>query len=106
MGTEIQWVPWNPQVGDMYPESYQYAWKRTGESPWIDGKWNLDVVDELDLSQRIYRIPAPPLDIDLPYLLKKSAACSPSTQAAVLALKATFADEVGKLIEADTKGGE
>lgn len=43
----------------------------------------------------------PPLDIDLPYLLKKSAACSPEIQSQVLALKTRFAEMVGKLIEAD-----
>lgn len=49
-----------------------------------------------------------PLDIDLPYLLKKSAACSPEIQSQIVALKAKFAEEVCKLIEADEarrKGG-
>ena len=105
MDAVTKWVPWVPQGGDKRPDVYQ--WREKGWNDWHDGTHFGETVDECDAISNEYRVPDRPrlLDIDLPYLLRKSAACSPSTQAAVLVLKAKFADDVGRLIEADTKGG-
>jgi hypothetical protein len=103
MGAEIQWVPWNPKIGDVKPALYQYKATADIENKWHDGADPLGRVTKADYENHDYRIAAAfvPLDIDLPYLIKKSAACSPSTHAAILGLKAKFADEVCNLIDAD-----
>lgn len=102
MDAVTKWVQWVPKAGMQKPDIYQFRGK--GADSWMNGREQGLVVDLWEASNVFYRVPAP-LDIDLPYLLKKSAACSPSTQSQVLALKAKFADDVCKLIDADTKGG-
>ena len=97
----VPWVPWVPQVGDVRPEVYRFRYK--DQTCWCKGLYASEKMSQWSIDTFDYQIPAPPksLEIDLPYLLKKSAACSPSTHAAILSLKAKFADDVCKLIEAD-----
>ena len=100
-----EWELYEPVKGQLYSLGTEYRGKGDGYY-WSELFSSGSICNHPENERLLYRRPArKPLDIDLPYLLKKSAACSPSTQAAVLSLKAKFADEVGRLIEADKKGG-
>lgn len=106
---------YEPVAGQRYFPGTMYRLKDDPRDEWCDQD-----IDESEASKHgngvadfafIYCRPISakqPLDIDLPYLLKKSAACSPEIQSQIVALKAKFAEEVCKLIEADEarrKGG-
>lgn len=110
MDTVMKWVPLVPQPGDIRPSVYMWRYKGECDTAWQKGTMMGTKFDFGSCQNGEYRIPAPvtPLDIDIPYLLKKSAACSPPVQSQVLALKSKFAAEIGKLIaddEAAQKGG-
>ena len=101
MDAETKWVPWVPKVGELYPPAYKAKLKAGPDSDFAIYNGNGHATSNREDSLYDFLVPAPIIDIDLPYLLKKSAACSPSTHAAILALKAKFADDVCKLIDAD-----